>query len=62
MLGQVGQPLLDLHRLGPDAMADQGLVVVGQVHERGEILPEPDGIDDRQPDLAGRHGREQARA
>ena len=33
VLGQVGQPLLDVLRLGPDAAGDELLVVVGQVHE-----------------------------
>ena len=38
VLGQVGQPLLDVLRLGPDAAGDERLVVVGQVHEGGEVL------------------------
>ena len=54
MLGEVGQPLLDVLRLGPDAVGDQELVVVGQVHERGEVLAQADRVDDREADLAGR--------
>ena len=34
--------------------ADELLVVVGQVHERGEVLAEADRVDDREPHLARR--------
>ena len=54
--GQVGQTLIDLGRLGPDTAGNQGLVVIGQVHERGEIAPEPDRIDDGEAHLPRRQG------
>ena len=57
VLGQVGQPLLDVGRLGPDPAGDQELVVVGQVHEGGEVLAQADRVDDREADLAGRDRR-----
>ncbi len=60
MLGQIGQALLDLCRLGPDAMADECFVVIGQVHEGSEILAEAHRVDDRQTYLARRHRGEQA--
>ena len=40
VLVQVGQPLLDLARLRPDAAVDELLLVVGQVHDAGEVLPQ----------------------
>ena len=42
------------------AAADEGLVVVGQVHEAGEALAQAHGVDDREADLAGRHGGQHA--
>ena len=60
VLGQVGQPLLDVGRLGPDAAGDQELVVVGQVHEGGEVLAQADGVDDGEADLAGRDRGQEA--
>src|SRR5262249_57556048 len=38
VIGQVGQPLLDVGPLGPDAVGDQQLVIVAQVHEGGEVV------------------------
>ena len=55
----IGQPLFDVGRLGPDAAVDQLLVVIGQVHERGEVLAEADRVDDREPHLARRQTRQQ---
>ena len=54
VLGQVGQPLLDLIGFGPDAAADEGFVVVGQVHEPGEVLAEADGVDEGETNAARR--------
>ena len=59
VLGQVGQPLLDVRAVGPDARADQGLVVVGQVHEAGEVLAQPDRVDDREAHPPGRQRGQQ---
>jgi hypothetical protein len=35
MLGEFGQPLLDVVLLGPDPFVDDQLVVIGQVTEYG---------------------------
>ena len=58
MRRQVGQSLLDVGRLGPDAAADKRLVVVGQVHEGGEVLAQADRVDDGEAHLARRQGRQ----
>ena len=55
VLGEIGQPLLDVLRLGPDPVGDQQLVVVAQVHEGGEVLAQADRIDDGEPHLARRN-------
>ena len=60
VLGEIGQPLLDVLRLGPDAVGDQELVVIAQMHERGEVFTQADRIDDRVADLARRHRGEVA--
>ena len=52
--GQVGEALLDVPLLGPDAAADHGLVVIGQMHEGSKILAQADRIEDREPHLARR--------
>ncbi len=38
VLGEVGQPLFDVVRLGPDPAGDELFVEIHQVHECGEIL------------------------
>ena len=55
----LGEPVLDLIRLRPNAAVDYRLLVVGDVHEAGEILAEPDGIENGARNLAGRQRREQ---
>ena len=60
VIGQVREPLLDVRRLGPDLRSDQLLVVIGEVHERGEVLAEADRVDDREPHLARRQPGEEA--
>ena len=50
---QVGQPLLDLPRVGPDLVVDERPVEIGQVHERAEVPADADRIDDRESDLPG---------
>ena len=52
LLGDVAELLLDQRRFGPDAAGHQQLVVVGQVHEAGELLAEPEGVDDCEPGLS----------
>ena len=56
---KVGEPLLDVRRLGPDPAGDQELVIIGQVHEGREVLSQPDRVEDGESDLAGRNGREE---
>jgi len=56
---QVGEPLLDVRAFRPDARVNQGLLVVGQVHEPGEVAAEADGIDDREAHTAGRQRGQQ---
>ena len=60
VLGEIGQPLLDVLRLGPDPVGDQELVVIAQMHERGEIFAQADRIDDGVANLARRHRGEVA--
>ena len=50
---EVGQALLDMWQLGPDPAGDQLFIVIGEVHERGEVLPQAYGVDDGETDLAG---------
>ncbi len=52
--------MIDLLGLRPDAVVDDGFLVVGEVHERGEVLPEADRVDDGEVDLAGWQGRQKA--
>ncbi len=61
MLGEIGKPLIDVLGIGPDARADQRLIVIGQVHETGEILTERNRIDDGKPHATGRKLGEQPR-
>ena len=60
VLGHIGQTLLDVRRLGPDPAGHQLFVDVGQVHERGEVGTEADGIEDREPDLSRRQRCEES--
>ena len=43
---EFGEALLDLRALGPDAVVDQGFLVIGEMHQPGEILAQPDRIDE----------------
>ena len=61
MLGDVDEPLLDRPRLGPDAFPDQLLELVAEMHERGEALAEPHGIEEGEPRLRRRDRCEDAR-
>ena len=56
---EVRQALIDVRRLGPDPAGDKKLVVIGKVHERRKVLPQPDRVEDGEPDLAGRNGGEE---
>ena len=59
VLRQVGQSLLDVVGVGPDAAGDELLVEVGQVHEGGKVLAQAHRVEDRKADLARRHRRQQ---
>ena len=52
---EVREPFVDLRRLGPDAAIDELFVVVGQVHEGGEIFAAANRIDNGATNLAGGH-------
>lgn len=54
MFGQVGQALLNVLRLRPGPASDQLLVVVGQVHKGGSVLPQADGVNEGEAQFAGR--------
>ena len=58
---QLGQSLLDLARIGPDLVGDEGRIEVGQVHERTEVAADADRIDDREPDHARRQAGQDAK-
>lgn len=60
VFGQVGQALLNVLRLRPGPASDQLLVVVGQVHKGGSVLPQADGVNEGEAQFAGREGGEQA--
>ena len=53
VLGEVGQPLLDVLGVRPDAVGDQELHLVGQVHEPGKALPEANRVDEGEARLSG---------
>jgi len=59
VLIEVGQFLLDLARLGPDAAVDELRFVVGQVHDAGEVLPQPHRVNDGEVQPPGRGGGQQ---
>ncbi len=58
VVGQGGQPLVDVAAVGPDAAGHHLLVVIGQVHEGGEVFAQPHRIEDDEADFAGRHRRQ----
>ena len=47
--------------LRPDAAVDELLLVIGQVHDAGEVLAQPDGVNDGEV-RAGRAARRKAGA
>ena len=57
---EFGEFLLDLGGLGPDAVIDQLLFVVGEVHDAREILAEADGVQNGELHPTGRGDGEQA--
>jgi len=48
VLVELGEALLDVIPLRPDAAVDERWLVIGQMHQSGKVLPQTDGIDDRQ--------------
>ena len=59
VLVELPEPCLDLGRLRPDAAVDHGILVVRQMHQPGEIPPQPHRIDDGEGDLPRRPARKQ---
>ena len=39
------QTVVDLIPLGPDAVIDQAVFIIGKIHQAAEVLPEANGID-----------------
>ena len=60
MLVEISQPLLELRLLCPDPAADEALLEIRQMHDAGEILPEPHRIEDGERKAPRRRAREQA--
>ena len=60
MFVEQGELLFDLRGLRPDAAVDEPLLVIGEVHEAGEILPQLDGINDGERNFSRRRNGEQA--
>jgi len=60
VLRQLPETPLDVGRLGPDPAGHKLLVVVRQVHEGGEVLAQPDRVQDQESHLARRERREHA--
>ena len=57
---EFGEALLDLGGLGPDAAVDERFLVIGEVHQPGEILAEAHRIDEHKRRAARRMRGEQA--
>ena len=55
LLGEIDQAGFDVGPLGPNAIGDEDVVEIGEVHEAGEILAAADRIDDREPHFAWRN-------
>ena len=60
VLGQIGEPLVDVVTLGPDSAVHQFVVIISEMHEGGKILAESDRVDDREADLSRRKRGEDA--
>jgi hypothetical protein len=60
MCTEVGELLLDLGWLRPDAAVDEIFLKIRQVHYSGEVLTEAHGIDDRKLEFSRRRRGEQA--
>ena len=60
MLVEVGEALLELWLLCPDAAVDEAFFEIGQVHDTGEVLAEADWIEDGERQAARRRAGEQA--
>ena len=54
VLVEFGELFLHLARLSPYAAIDVAVLVIGKVHNAGEALAKPDGIENREADLSGR--------
>ncbi len=54
VIGQIGEALFDLYRLRPNLGIDELFIVIGQVHERGKVIAQPDRVDDGEADFPRR--------
>ena len=54
------EAFLDLFPLGPDAVIDQAVFVVREMHQSAKVLPQPDRVDDVEGSLPGPAGGQQA--
>ena len=59
VLVQFRELLLELRRLRPDAAVDGARLVIGQMHERREVLSQPDRVENGELQPARRRGGEQ---
>ena len=57
---EIGEALLELRLLRPDAAVDEALLEIRQVHDAGEVLSEANRIEDRESQPARRRAGEQA--
>jgi hypothetical protein len=57
---EVGEALLDLRLLRPDAAVDEALLKIREMHDAGKVLAEADRIKDRERQSSGRRAGEQA--
>ena len=53
------EPFLDLRGLRPDAVIDDMIGEIGEVHHAGKTLAKPHGIDHRETQSPGRRNRKQ---
>ena len=61
VFGEIVELLLDVAGLGPDLLDHRQFVMVREVHEAREALPQSHGIDHREPRLSGGQRHQQAK-
>ena len=60
MFVEVGEALLDLRLLRPDAAVDEAILEIREVHDASEILTKANRINDCESEATGRRAGEQA--